>query len=221
MPWWTPSNLETRTGDSTFSSFLYFHIGISSCQAFNKYSQSLYPTRNIEEQKRQDHVFVRPPDAGKDFRVSISTVWYCRVLLLFSFYTSTESGIKRHDCAFMSLLWDCDKDPPGAELCWIILNITNSYNFRCFCTEWLLDCHSRIEYARRPDNQVFYILWLESILGKLPVVPIGDTGTIPYSVWQHAEDFVALVTRTAEKWINPASHNANSTTIMSKNSKYT
>jgi hypothetical protein len=28
------------------------------------------------------------------------------------------------------------------------------------------------------------------ILGKLPVVPVGDTGTIPYSMRQHAEDFV-------------------------------
>jgi len=58
---------------------------------------------------------VRPPDAGKDFRVSINTVWYCRVLLLFSFYTSTDSGIKRHDCAFVSLLWEYDAAPPGTK----------------------------------------------------------------------------------------------------------
>jgi hypothetical protein len=58
---------------------------------------------------------VRPPDAGKDFRLSINTVWYCRVLLLFSLYTRTDSGIKRHDCAFVSLLWEYDADPPGAK----------------------------------------------------------------------------------------------------------
>jgi hypothetical protein len=49
--------------------------------------------------------------------VIINTVWYCRVLLLFSFYTSTDSGNKRHDCAFLSVLWEYDKYPPGAKLC--------------------------------------------------------------------------------------------------------
>ncbi len=61
-----------------------------------------------------------------------------------------------------------------------------------FCTEWLLACSSRIVYERSPasDNQVFYVLPVESILGKLPVVPFGETGKIPYCMRQHAEDFV-------------------------------
>ncbi len=59
-----------------------------------------------------------------------------------------------------------------------------------FCTEWLLVYRSRIVYERQPDNQVFYVLPAESILGKLPVVPVGDTGRIPYCMRQHAEDFV-------------------------------
>ncbi len=70
-----------------------------------------------EIQEDQDLVFVCPPDAGKYFRVSFNTVWYCRVLLLFSFYTSTDSGIKRYDCAFVtvSLLWEYDAAPPGTK----------------------------------------------------------------------------------------------------------
>ena len=43
-------------------------------------------------------------------------------------------------------------------------------------------------YERKQDSQVFYVLPVESILGKLPVVPVGDTGTIPYSMRQHAAD---------------------------------
>ncbi len=35
------------------------------------------------------------------------------------------------------------------------------------CTEWLLACSSRIVYECRPYNQVFYVLPVESILGKL------------------------------------------------------
>ncbi len=58
-----------------------------------------------------------PPDADKEFRVGINTAWYCLVLLLFSFNTSTDNGIKRHDCAFVSVLWEYDTDPPGVKLC--------------------------------------------------------------------------------------------------------
>ena len=37
--------------------------------------------------------------------------------------------------------------------------------------------------ARRND-------YIFSVLAKLPVVPIGDTGTIPLAMRRHAEDFV-------------------------------
>ncbi len=62
------------------------------------------------------------------------------------------------------------------------------------CTEWLLACSSRIVYERLPDNQVFYVLPEESNLGKLPVVPVGETGTIPYCM----EDFVGAAFDTRE-----------------------
>ena len=53
-------------------------------------------------------------------------------------------------------------------------------------------------YERKQDNQVFYVLLVECILGKLPVVPVGDTGTIPYSMRQHAADFVGAAFDTRE-----------------------
>ena len=67
-----------------------------------------------------------------------------------------------------------------------------------FCTGWLLACRSRIVYERLPDNQVFYVLLVELILKKLPVIPVGDTGTIPYCMRQHAEDFVGAAFDTRE-----------------------
>ena len=45
---------------------------------------------------------------------------------------------------------------------------------------------------------MFYVLPVKSILGKLPVVPVGDTGTIPYSMRQHAADFVDAAFDTRE-----------------------
>jgi hypothetical protein len=53
-------------------------------------------------------------------------------------------------------------------------------------------------YERKQEEQVFYVLPMESILGKLPVVPIGDTGTIPFAMRQHARDFVGAAFDTNE-----------------------
>ena len=64
--------------------------------------------------------------------------------------------------------------------------------------DWMLDCRSRIIYERKRDSQVFYVLPVASILGKLPVVPIGDTGTIPFAMRQNARDFVDAAFDTSE-----------------------
>ena len=53
-------------------------------------------------------------------------------------------------------------------------------------------------YERKRDKQVFYVIPVESILGKLPVVPIGDTGTIPFAMRQNARDFVDSAFDTKE-----------------------
>ncbi len=42
------------------------------------------------------------------------------------------------------------------------------------------------------------MLPVETILGKLPVIPVGDTGTILYCMRQHAEDFVGAAFETRE-----------------------
>ena len=71
-----------------------------------------FPGKPFHGGHRQDLVFVRPPGA-RDFRMSIDTVWFCKVLLLFSFQTETDTGMKFHDCAFVSVLWEYDEDRPG------------------------------------------------------------------------------------------------------------
>ena len=181
-----------------FQLYSVLSIGHTHLPGFQRVLSHPFSTKKYRSTNRQDLVFVRPPDAGKDFRLSINTVWYCRALLLFSFHTSTDSGFKRHDCAFVSLLWEYDADLPGAKFFWIHLYSSNSSDFSWFPTEWLLDCRSRIVCERKQDNQVFYVLPVKYILGKLPVVPVGDTGTIPYSMRQHAQDFVGAAFDTRE-----------------------
>ncbi len=100
-----------------FQLFSVLSIGHKQLPGFQRVISRPFHAKRYRGANRQDLVFVRPPDAGKDFPVSINTVWYCRVLLLFSFYTSTDSGIKLHDCVFVSVLWEYDNAPPGAKLC--------------------------------------------------------------------------------------------------------
>ncbi len=63
---------------------------------------------------------------------------------------------------------------------------------------WLLDCRSSFVYEHKGNKQVFYVLPVKSILGKLPVVPIDDTGTIPFAMNQNARDFVDAAFDTNE-----------------------
>ena len=44
-------------------------------------------------------------------------------------------------------------------------------------------------YERKSNKQVLYVLPITSILSKLPLVPVGDTGTIPHSMRGEAADF--------------------------------
>ncbi len=47
-------------------------------------------------------------------------------------------------------------------------------------TGWLNSIGSRVVYERDHRKPVLYVIPIEHILGKLPIVPVGDTGTIPY-----------------------------------------
>jgi hypothetical protein len=62
----------------------------------------------------------------------------------------------------------------------------------------MLDCRHSIVYERKHDSQMFYVIPVESVLGKMPVVPIGDTGTIPFAMRQNARDFVDAAFDTSE-----------------------
>ena len=53
-------------------------------------------------------------------------------------------------------------------------------------------------YERRVGREVFYVLPISSLLGKLPVVPVGNTGTIPFSMRRSADDFVGAAFDSAE-----------------------
>ena len=49
--------------------------------------------------------------------------------------------------------------------------------------DWIEATNSAMIYEREGgENEVLYVIPVESILSKLPVVPVGDTGTIPHTM---------------------------------------
>ena len=54
---------------------------------------------------------------------------------------------------------------------------------------WIDRVNSAMVYQRKSNQQVLYVLPITSILSKLPLIPVGDTGTIPFSMRGEAADF--------------------------------
>jgi hypothetical protein len=87
------------------------HFALYNCLVLGhtKYSgvQRVYcnpfPAKTFHASHRMDFVMILPPgiDNGA-FVVSQDTVWYARVLLLFSASAATDTGSKSFDCALVS-----------------------------------------------------------------------------------------------------------------------
>ena len=50
----------------------------------------------------------------------------------------------------------------------------------CCLVGWLESVGSRVVYELDYKKSNLYVVPIQSILGKLPLVPVGDTGTIPH-----------------------------------------
>ena len=73
-----------------------------------------FPSKMFYGSHRMDPVMIRPPgiDNGA-FVVSPESVWYARVLLLFSASVMTDTGSKSFDCALVSTLETYDDPENG------------------------------------------------------------------------------------------------------------
>jgi hypothetical protein len=71
---------------SRLNKLIQHNLVTRSCQASSVSRVIHLPSSNIGGGGRQDLVFARPPGV-RDFYLSLDTVWYFRVLLLFSFET--------------------------------------------------------------------------------------------------------------------------------------
>ena len=113
---------------------------------------------------RQDFVFIRPPGIEEGgFTLRPDNVWYCKVLLLFSIQAQTDqnSSTEEFQCAFVSVLEPLAERSPDRF-------------------KELRKRGSLVLYELDPKVPLVYVVPIQSILGKLPLVPVGDTGTIPF-----------------------------------------
>ncbi len=104
--------------------------------------------------------------------------------------------MKTHECAYVSVLEEY-KGPllPGHILHILYILYTVHILHILFvilldsCKAWLDACQSTIVYERSESAQVLYVIPASSILGRLPLVPVGNTGTIQYEMQREAADF--------------------------------
>jgi hypothetical protein len=115
-------------------------------------------------------MFIPPPphcrERVSDFSPAIDACWYGRVNLIFKMRVRTDSGrLMECKCALIETMYDyCP-------------NKTKNLNW------WrsTAQVETKLLYLPSPDP-VVYVVPLSHILGKLPLIPAGDTGTIPRSM---------------------------------------
>jgi hypothetical protein len=133
--------------------------------------------RKLQQTNRQDMVVIRQPGTSDGaFQLRMDNIWICKLLLRFKIHTQTDTGMQYHKCAYVSVLEEY-KGPrkPGHIL--HILHI-----LICLSTSaWLDQCQSAIGYERREQAQALYVIPVSFILGRLPLVPVGATATIPFA----------------------------------------
>jgi hypothetical protein len=94
----------------------------------------------------------------------------------------TDTGSKSFECALESTLETYD-DLENGNYYYNHFNYTKyiCYTHECF-SGWLESVGSRVPYELDYKKPILYAIPIESILGKLPVVPVGDTGTILHNI---------------------------------------
>ena len=80
-------------------------IGNTKYSGVQRVYSNPFPAKPFHGSHRMDLVMIRPPGSENGaFVVSPDSVWYARVLLLFSASAMTDTGSKSFDCALVSTM---------------------------------------------------------------------------------------------------------------------
>ena len=133
-----------------------------------------WPHKRFRDYNRQDPVILLPEGADREtFRPDPDNVWYGQCLLVFSFVVRGDGGARyRMKCVLISTLeeYDCPEDDAAAG-------------------DWIRKAETRRLYELDPSLPRLYVMPISSILGTLPLVRAGDTGTIPYHMRGRSNSF--------------------------------
>ena len=121
-----------------FALFNCLVLGHTKYKGVQRVYCSPFPTKMFYGRHRKDLVMMRPPgiDNGA-FVVSPESVWYARVLLLFSASAMTDTGSKTFDCALVSTLETYD-DPENGNYAYYTCYI--NWYILCVLLNLLLLC---------------------------------------------------------------------------------
>jgi hypothetical protein len=151
----------------------------------------------LQQSNSKDYVFILPPGISDSaFQLRMDNIWFCKVLLRFSIDTMTDKRMQTHECAYVSVLEEYKGHRRSGHIlhilyiCYICykLGIRVHILFQC-CTALLIACQSTLVYERREAVQVLYVIPVSSVLGRLPFVPVGNAGTIPYEMRSESANF--------------------------------
>ena len=96
-----------RSTGGTGHIVLFNTLAIGHTKHPNEQRISSWPfaVKKLRGANRQDFVFIRPPGISHGaFELRMDNVWFCKTLLLFEIESKTDLGLKRHSCAFVSVL---------------------------------------------------------------------------------------------------------------------
>jgi len=148
-----------------------------------------FASKKLRKTNHQHWGFIRPPGVPLgEFQLKMNHVWFCKVLMLFSFVSEDDTGSKHQVCAYVSVSdeYKVRRHPGGItyinHVKCIICMICIICIIDIFSSGWLDQANGTMLYERRQNKQVLYVIPISPILGKLPLVPVGDTGTIPFSM---------------------------------------
>ena len=114
-----------------FALFNCLVLGHTKYQGVQRVYCNPFPAKKFYGSHRMDPVIIRPPgiDNGA-FVVTPESIWYARVLLLFSASAMTDTGSKSFDCALISTLETYD-DPENG----------NYAHYTYYDNYWHYDCY--------------------------------------------------------------------------------
>jgi hypothetical protein len=83
-----------------------------------------FPEKTFHGSHRLDFVLIRPKGVDNGaFAVSPDTIWYARVLLLFSASAATDTGSKSFECALVSTMEIYDDPENGNYINYITISV--------------------------------------------------------------------------------------------------